>query len=376
MKGYRRPRRLIQLAQLLTIASTASAVSLQDFQTITIIQVPSLSCLGAYGSRIQGCSRSDFKDGVQCSESCAKGIQQDQANIITACRNLEVNDRSLLGLALQGGLLDALCPDFQATSVTSTAKQTTTRTFLTPSQTQETSTSTTSTIESSSTITTSISESSESSTTAQSTPSETDTTTVVSATPTETEGTTTILSTTTSSTSTPSPTQTSDNGDSQPDRGSSGGGSPFDTVFIADLQDARDRRERADGHLGHEALLQTPVQGERGPGEVADDGLAPGVGPLALLALDDDDREVRSSEHAEPVVWASSSEEDHDVEIENAPIASIEEDDNNEFFDARLPPPPPYRLETAIKASDVPQDELLMWLTQWVDQRHPSGRNS
>ncbi|KAI0194356.1 hypothetical protein EV127DRAFT_216575 [Xylaria flabelliformis] len=228
MKGDRRLRRLIQLTQLLTIGSTVSAVSLQDFQTIGIIQVPSLSCLSAYGSSISGCSRSDFKDGVQCSESCARGIQQDQANIIAACRNLEVNARSLLGLALQGGLLDALCPDLQATSVTSTVKPTTTRTFLTPSQTQETSTSTQTTVESSSMITTSTSESSESSTTVQTTPSQTDATTVVSTTPTVTEGTTTILSTTVPSTSLPSPTQT----DSQPDRGSSGGGSPFDPVFV------------------------------------------------------------------------------------------------------------------------------------------------
>ncbi|KAI0458323.1 hypothetical protein F5B21DRAFT_23167 [Xylaria acuta] len=235
MKGYRRPRRLLQLAQLLTIASTASAVSLQDFQTITIIQVPSLSCLSAYGSTISGCSRSDFQDGVQCSESCARGIQQDQANIIAACRNLEVNARSLLGLALQGGLLDALCPDFQATSVTSTVKPTTTRTFLTPSQTQETSTSATSMIENSSTITTSTSESSESSTTARSTPSETDTT-VVSATPTDTQGTTTNLSATIPSTSTSRPTKTSGDGDSQPGRGSSGGGSPFDPVFVGSAE--------------------------------------------------------------------------------------------------------------------------------------------
>lgn len=58
---------------------------------------------------------------------------------------------------------------------------------------------------------------------------------------------------------------------------------------IADLHDARDGRERADAQLGDEPLLETPVQGERGPGEVADDGLAPGVDPLALLALDDGD---------------------------------------------------------------------------------------
>lgn len=58
---------------------------------------------------------------------------------------------------------------------------------------------------------------------------------------------------------------------------------------VADLHDARDGGEGADAELGDEALLETPVHGERGPGEVADDGLAPGGGPLALLALDDGD---------------------------------------------------------------------------------------
>ncbi|KAI0526378.1 hypothetical protein F5B22DRAFT_155454 [Xylaria bambusicola] len=246
MNGYRRSRRLIQLAQLLAIASTTTAVSLQDFQFITIIQVPSLSCLGAYGSLIPGCSRRDFKDGVQCSESCAEGVQEDQKRIIEACKHVDVNERSLLGLALQGGLLDALCPNFQATSVTSTEKPTTTRTFLTPSQTQETST-ITSTPETLSTITTSTSESrDESSTTADTitstsrtesatatteTPSDIDTT-MTSVTPTQTQNTET-----TPLMSSPTPTQTDDNDngdadDNQPGRGSSGGGSPFDTVFI------------------------------------------------------------------------------------------------------------------------------------------------
>ncbi|KAI0430377.1 hypothetical protein F5Y09DRAFT_231847 [Xylaria sp. FL1042] len=240
MNGHRQSARLIQLAQLLAIAWTTSAVSLQDFQLITIIQVPSLSCLAAYGSTIRGCSRSDFQDGVQCSESCAEGVQQDQENVVEACKRIEVNDKSLLGLALQGGLLDALCPGFQATSVTSTVQPTTTHTFLTPSQTQETSTSITSTTESSSTIATSTPNSSiesstavttpttssvESSTTISSTPSGVDTT-AVSVTPTDTGG-----ATTTSSTSTASATQTGSDDDSQPDRGSSGGGSPFDTAF-------------------------------------------------------------------------------------------------------------------------------------------------
>ncbi|KAI0976072.1 hypothetical protein F4678DRAFT_212942 [Xylaria arbuscula] len=240
MNRHRRSRRLRQLVQLLAFASTASAVSLQDFQTITIFQVPSLSCLAAYGSTISGCSRSDFKDGVQCSESCAEGVQRDQEQVTAACKHVEVNDGSLLGLALQGGLLNALCPNFQTTSVTLIVKPTTTHTFLTPSQTQTTPTTLISTtesstaittptpnssIESSTPVTTQTTSSTESSTTAASTSSDVNTT-VASVTPTETGGTTTVPST-----STPSPTQTDSGEDNQSDHGSSGGGSPFDTVF-------------------------------------------------------------------------------------------------------------------------------------------------
>ncbi|KAI1115008.1 hypothetical protein F5Y14DRAFT_450369 [Nemania sp. NC0429] len=228
MRRYRGSRGLMQLAQLLFIASTVSAVSLQDFQDITIVQVPSLSCLGAYGSRIHGCSRRDFRGNDRCSDRCAEGIQQEQANVIAACKNIAVNDKSLLGLALQGGLLDALCPNFQTPSMTPIPSQTFStiippQTFSTISPTQETSTSTTSTAQSSPTPTTATSESSESSTTISSTPSESDTP-VVSSTP--TEATTSIPLT-----RPPAPTPTADNQDEKPDRGSSGGGSPFDPVF-------------------------------------------------------------------------------------------------------------------------------------------------
>ncbi|KAI8634994.1 hypothetical protein F5Y19DRAFT_132838 [Xylariaceae sp. FL1651] len=242
MTCYRQSRRwLLQLTQLLTIISTTSAVSLQDFQTVSLFQVPSLSCLSAYGSTIRGCSRSDFKDGIQCSPTCAKGVQEDATNIIAACQGIDVNENSLLGLTLRGGLLGAVCPGFQAPSVTSTVKPTTTRSFLTTIQTQETSTSTTmstsikSTTESSSTVSTTTtatttSASIGSSTTIQTITSATDTPTI-STIPTEATTTTTA---TALSTSTPSATKSSDGSQSeQPGRGSSGGGSPFDTVLIA-----------------------------------------------------------------------------------------------------------------------------------------------
>ncbi len=54
---------------------------------------------------------------------------------------------------------------------------------------------------------------------------------------------------------------------------------------VPHLDAARDAAEGADGHLAHQALLTAPVHGERRPGEVAHDALAPGGAPLALLLL-------------------------------------------------------------------------------------------
>ncbi|KAI1431216.1 hypothetical protein GGR50DRAFT_99720 [Xylaria sp. CBS 124048] len=200
MSGYRR-RRLMRLAQVLTMASVASAVSLQDFQAISISQVPSLPCLSAYGNTILGCSRSDFQDGNQCSASCAQGIIQDQANVMEACKNVEVDNKSLLGLALLGGLLDALCPNLIATPATSTLTPTNT-----PSESQETSTPTT---------------------TIQSETGVPDT--IVS--PTDTMGATSVPPV-----SSPSATPEKGDHDGSPFPGSSGGGSPFDTVLTGNSE--------------------------------------------------------------------------------------------------------------------------------------------
>ncbi|KAI1828186.1 hypothetical protein F4861DRAFT_489068 [Xylaria intraflava] len=199
----RSPRRLAWLVQMLAIASTTSAVSLQDFQAISIAQVPSLSCLSAYGSTILGCARSDFQDGVQCSESCAQGIMQSQANIMTACRGVGVNDTSLLGLTLLGGLVDALCPNFLTTSVTPTGTPTTALTFA-----SSTLMLTMSTAESQTGLL-----------------SETDMP-VVSTAPTDTAATAA-----TSPTNPGSGATKTNGGGGSPFGGSSGGGSPIDTVF-------------------------------------------------------------------------------------------------------------------------------------------------
>ncbi|KAI0104905.1 hypothetical protein F4776DRAFT_668754 [Hypoxylon sp. NC0597] len=111
---------------MLAIASTTSALNLSQFQVITSNQIPKL-CILAYQNEIEGCTRNDFTNGRQCSASCVKGLQQEQALIEAACGDLNVSPRSLLGIVLSGGLVDTLCPGFGTTTVTKTVQPSSTK---------------------------------------------------------------------------------------------------------------------------------------------------------------------------------------------------------------------------------------------------------
>ncbi|KAI1106836.1 hypothetical protein F4804DRAFT_270105 [Jackrogersella minutella] len=112
-------RRLLNFMPLLAIASTSSALNLSQFQVITSNQIPN-SCIRAYQTEIQGCTRNDFKRGKQCSSSCVQGLQQTQDLIDQACEGLDVSAQSILGIALSGGLVNLLCPGFDTTTTTKT----------------------------------------------------------------------------------------------------------------------------------------------------------------------------------------------------------------------------------------------------------------
>ncbi|KAI0180902.1 hypothetical protein GGR52DRAFT_10405 [Hypoxylon sp. FL1284] len=112
-------RRLATLLPLLALVSASSALNLSQFQIITSNQIPR-RCIHAYRSEIPGCTRVDFTNGRQCSDSCAQGLQDTAEKIDRACEDVSVNAESLLGIVLSGGLLDALCPGFGATTVTTT----------------------------------------------------------------------------------------------------------------------------------------------------------------------------------------------------------------------------------------------------------------
>ncbi|KAH8653597.1 hypothetical protein BX600DRAFT_515860 [Xylariales sp. PMI_506] len=225
VRSRRRPPRLVQI---LATATTASALSLANFQVITSNTIPTV-CILAYDSQISGCTTDDFTNGNQCSASCVAGLENEADLIMDNCRNVNVNSQSLLGLTINGLLLDALCPGGAATSTSSSTTSTSTQTighFTTVSFT----TTPTSTVH----LTTSKTTSSSTSTKATKTTQTTETTETTTATSSTETGTTTTDATTISQASTTSEvTSSSTQAATTSTEDSSGGGSPFDNLVTS-----------------------------------------------------------------------------------------------------------------------------------------------
>ncbi|KAI1078468.1 hypothetical protein F5B20DRAFT_230407 [Whalleya microplaca] len=232
-------RRLSKFTLLLTIASTSSALSLANFQLIVSNAIPD-SCIRAYKSDIDGCKKSDVTNGNQCSSSCVKGMQDEEALVQKYCAGLQVSSGSLLGIALAGNLVDTLCPGSQATTVTQTVNPTTTKGFSTIPTSTTTSAETTLTSEKSTNTRTSDTE-----TAVQPSSTSTSRKTSTSSATRATTDATTIQSTAQSTvsqlpTQSPPPDDPASNDSSSDDSqqqapGSSSSGSPFDAVPVISL---------------------------------------------------------------------------------------------------------------------------------------------
>ena len=181
--GRRRPGVL----ELLFMASGASAVSLSDFQLITSNSV-NFGCILAYNAPIIGCSSKDFTQGHTCSDSCVTGLQVLEMTLETVCDGVNAPDNSILGQALQGNLVDTVCPsgDDSTTSSTTTSKTSTIAIILTsteksipsltripPTTTSSSEDETTSTTETPSELSTIIVETSSTATSADASPAQT-----------------------------------------------------------------------------------------------------------------------------------------------------------------------------------------------------------
>lgn len=123
------------MLELLVMASGASAVSLSDFQLITSNSV-NFGCILAYNAPIIGCSSKDFTQGHTCSNGCIGGLQVLEMTLETVCDGVDAPDNSILGQALQGNLVDTVCPsgDDSTTSTTLTSKTSTVAIILTSTE--------------------------------------------------------------------------------------------------------------------------------------------------------------------------------------------------------------------------------------------------
>ncbi|KAJ1335385.1 CD68 antigen [Microdochium nivale] len=107
---YTRPSRwLSTTVQLLGLLSTAEAVTLSQFQPIAPNILPN-NCLAVYNSAINGCVESDFVSNAVCSARCMQGLKSKESQVQVFCGNIQVNPRSLIGIAIKGELLRLLCP--------------------------------------------------------------------------------------------------------------------------------------------------------------------------------------------------------------------------------------------------------------------------
>jgi len=95
-------------------APMANALSLGNFQGITSNSIP-LSCQLAYAATIPSCTVRDF-GGSGCTAACVSGLESVANNVQSACDEVEVSSKTLLGTILDGGIIQALCPALAVTT--------------------------------------------------------------------------------------------------------------------------------------------------------------------------------------------------------------------------------------------------------------------
>ena len=108
-------RKYLAIITIPYILPLAEALSLANFQEITSILIP-ISCQLQYDSQIPTCTVSDFENG--CSISCQSALNSMAARVSNACSDVSVNSNTLLGIVMNGGVVEALCPAETKTTTT------------------------------------------------------------------------------------------------------------------------------------------------------------------------------------------------------------------------------------------------------------------
>ncbi|KAJ4322959.1 hypothetical protein N0V94_002114 [Neodidymelliopsis sp. IMI 364377] len=188
-------------------AATGGEISLSNF-TPRIDDLPT-QCNTVYNTKIDACVSSDFKTGATCSSSCLQGLAKIGAAVKSSCAGVDVGETSIIGVFQNNIGVDALCPNNQA--ATSSSSPSTARTTL------QTSTRASTTVTTGSTTATSTAQASSTSSSGLNIDPNASTATLAT------------------STAAAVPTLVTDpssapNGNSQLSNSDSGGGSPFDVV--------------------------------------------------------------------------------------------------------------------------------------------------
>ncbi|CAL3969273.1 hypothetical protein PZA11_006135 [Diplocarpon coronariae] len=92
---------------------TTLAFSLSNFQQISTGSLPVL-CRLTYDTQMVGCTMVDFSNG--CSNACTASLLSIQKAVQDICASANVNAQTLLGIVMNGGIIEALCPAISSTS--------------------------------------------------------------------------------------------------------------------------------------------------------------------------------------------------------------------------------------------------------------------
>jgi hypothetical protein len=107
--------RMRRKAILLATVPLTSALSLANFQQITSIFIP-ITCQLTYDSQIPTCKVSDFENG--CSSACRSALTSVASDVSDSCSDVSVSSNTLLGIVMNGGIIQALCPATAKTTTT------------------------------------------------------------------------------------------------------------------------------------------------------------------------------------------------------------------------------------------------------------------
>ncbi|CAG8956411.1 hypothetical protein HYFRA_00003794 [Hymenoscyphus fraxineus] len=91
----------------MVVLPSANALSLANFQQITSSVIP-VTCMVAYNAQIPVCTTNDFN--VACTAACQTALLLTGTTVRAGCLQVSAGSTTLLGIVMNGGIIQALCP--------------------------------------------------------------------------------------------------------------------------------------------------------------------------------------------------------------------------------------------------------------------------